>query len=62
MDKIRVDYWIGTEQCVAYAKTVRGAFRIASRNWNAYDPRFSQGDRDLIPVYGDYGEKTLVAD
>ncbi len=37
---IRVEYWIGTTRFTGKAKTYRGAMRIASRNSNAYDPKF----------------------
>ena len=38
--KITVRYWRGTTQYVGTATTYRGALRIASRNQNAYSPRY----------------------
>lgn len=38
--KITVKYWVGTAQYEGTAKTYKGALRIASRNQNAYGPRF----------------------
>ncbi len=38
--KITVKYWIGPTQYQGTATTYRGAMRIASRNQNAYPPKF----------------------
>lgn len=38
--KITVTYWRGTLQLTGTATTYRGAMRIASRNQNAFPPRF----------------------
>lgn len=42
--KIRVEYWRGNTKYVGHAKTYKGAMRIASRNQNAYPPRFYDKD------------------
>lgn len=47
--KIRVVYFLGTLQREGFATTYRGAMRVASRNQNAWSPRF----------YADDGEKLL---
>ena len=38
--KVIVKYWRGTTRHEGTAKTYKGAMRIASRNQNAYPPRF----------------------
>jgi hypothetical protein len=40
MTKVRVTYWRGTTECEGVATSYRGAMRIASRNQNAWEPRF----------------------
>ena len=42
--KIRVIYWRGTTECEGFATTYCGAMRIASRNQNAYQPRYFDDD------------------
>lgn len=61
--RIQVIYWRGTTQCVGYARTYRGAMRIASRNQNKYSPTFWDGDRRLLDNgYGLVYEDTLDRD
>lgn len=42
--KITVRYWRGTSRCEGTATTYKGALRIASRNQNAFQPRFYDED------------------
>ena len=40
MPKIKVTYWRGTQQLEGTADSYEGAMELASRNENAYTPRF----------------------
>ena len=52
--KIIVKYWRGTTQLEGQATTYGGAMRIASRNQNAFPPRFYDKDGQELydTVYG----------
>lgn len=65
--KIVVKYWHGTLECQGIATSYRGAMRIASRNQNAYQPRYydPQGRELFDTGYGlayepQAGDKTIV--
>jgi hypothetical protein len=49
--KITVKYWIGTTQYTGTAKTYLGAMKLASKNQNAYQPRFC--DENGIELHDD---------
>jgi len=46
--RIRVEYWVGTQQHTGYATTYRGATRIAGRNRNAYDATYWDADGNQL--------------